>query len=462
MRTEKRLNYLKTQWKPYPEITEKVSTFGELKSEFSLLTAGKPSKADHIWLAGRVSTVVKSALADQTEQIAITSDGEEYFLKLQHLNEIPEARELVQNVIEKGDLVLVKVEWINVHTSGMFPKIENMLPTELKLLAPAFGEALVAETPFVRAKQWSHFQTLIRNCFQFLKFNEVSTPTLVESPGLEPFLDPFKTEFKMGSQTRTFYLPTSPEFHLKKMLAMGFTRIFEMKESFRNGELSPIHQPEFTMLEWYRAYANLDAIIADVRGLLNYLKLHWPTPIKGWGPLAVKTMAQVFKETLSFELTPQTSREQLLELAKQLEVDTHPTDSWNDLFHRIFSEKIEPKIGHQQPVIVRNFPPSQAAWARHTSDGWADRFELYWRGVELGNAFHELNDPKEQRQRFEDANRERVAMGRPEMPIDKDLMRAIEGGFPPSAGIAIGLDRLFMLLVDEREIAKTRFFTKSF
>lgn len=461
MRSEKRRSYLEEKWQRYPAIDERVFTFTEVKAEFGKLTSGAPVKLHSFWIAGRVSTIVQSALSDLIEQITIAVDGEEIALRLDKLNNHTDSMDLVQDVLIKNDLVMLKVDWHHINTSGLFPKIETIHPTEVVLLAPAYVELLHSEMPIKRAKQWEHFLELIRKCFEFLQFTEVRTPTLVKSPGLEPFIDPFKTEFRFGVEKREFYLPTSPEFHLKKILSLGMTRIYEMKESFRNGELSPHHQPEFMMLEWYRAYANLDAIIKDLRGLLNYLKLHWSGHIKGWGPLREVTMADIFKEILDFELTVQTSREELIQLAHELELTPQSDDSWNDVFHRIFIEKIEPHLGHTQPVVVRNFPPSQAAWARLTPDGWADRFELYWRGVELANAFHELNDPAEQRRRFEDANRERLALGKPAMPIDEDLLRALESGMPPSGGIALGLDRLFMLFVDVHDIRSTRFFSHS-
>lgn len=458
MRSEKRRSYLDEKWHRYPPINEKVLTFAEVKSEFKKLTSGAPVKVHTFWIAGRVSMIVKSALSDLIEQISIAVDGEEISLRMDKLNNHTDSMELVQDILNKNDLVLLKVDWHHINTSGLFPKIETIHPTEVVLLAPALSEPLHSEMSIQRAKQWEHFLGLVRKCFEFLQFTEVKTPTLVKSPGLEPFIDPFKTEFRFGSEKAEFYLPTSPEFHLKKVLSLGMTRIFEMKDSFRNGELSEHHQPEFTMLEWYRAYSNLDAIIKDLRGLLNYLKLHWPAHIKGWGPLRETTMAEVFKEVLDFELSVQTTKEDLVQLAHELELSPQKDDSWNDVFHRIFIEKIEPHLGHTQPVVVRNFPPSQAAWARLTSDGWADRFELFWRGVELANAFHELNDPVEQRQRFEAANRERQALGKSVMPMDEELLRALESGMPPSGGIALGLDRLFMLLVDASDIKSTRFF----
>ncbi len=453
-----RLEYIENTWTPYPSLDVKTLTVQEMKSEFSILTAGGKSKTEFFYLGGRLTRLIRSPLSDTIEQFCITIGGEEFFFKTNLL--ASESQELVEHILEPHDLVLVRVEWIHVYTSGLFPKIENMSPTEIKLLAPSKTAPLESQVTIKRDKQWQLFLELVRKCFTFLNFTEVRTPTLVTSPGLEPFIDVFSTEFSMGKNTQTFYLPTSPEFSLKKILSLGHERIFEFKSSFRNNELSAHHQPEFLMLEWYRAYANLDQIVKDVKGLLNYLKLHWPEPIHGWGAVRETTIAALFKENCEFDLTPHTHRSELVTLASEMGVHINVDDDGDEIFFKIFLEKIEPRLGTQGPLIVRNYPPSQAAWARLTSDGWADRFELYWRGVELANAFHELNDPVELRRRFEEANEKRRQMGKRELPLDEDLLRAMESGFPPAGGIALGLDRLFMLLVNAKDLSETRHFPK--
>jgi lysyl-tRNA synthetase class 2 len=212
------------------------------------------------------------------------------------------------------------------------------------------------------------------------------------------------------------------------------------------------------MMEWDRSFATLDDIIKDLKGLFNYLKLHWPENISASGPLQVKTMSQTFKELLDFELTPTTPIDSLLLLAKDCGVETSASDSWDEVFHRIFFQKIEPHLGRQGPEVVRHFPPSQCAWARITPEGWADRAELYWRGVELANGYNELNDPVEQELRFQKAIADRKARGKEPYPVDQDFLLALKTGMPPSAGIALGLDRLFMLIVNGSDIADVRSF----
>lgn len=457
MSYKKRLEYIESKWKAYPAIDVKVISVDELNKEFSSLTAGGKAKFDVFYLGGKIGQLVKSALSDVVEQFSFVCSGEEFFLKTTQLSD--EQKKMVNEVLVTGDQVLIKCNWLNVFTSGLFPKIETIAPLEIMLLAPRRVDPIESKVAYKTVYKWEFFVSQIRKCFQFLGFTEVKTPTLVTSPGLEPFLDPFKVEFEFGKYKKSFYLPTSPEFSLKKYLGMGYDRIFEMKESFRNGELSEHHQPEFTMLEWYRAYSNLDSIIKDVKGLLNYLKLHWPEPIKAWGMVREVTISELFNEYYGFKLSPDTTLDELIMLANKNNIEIGSLDSWDDVFFRLFLEKIERNLGHNAPVVVRDYPPSQCAWARINNRGWADRFELYWRGIELANAFHELNDPIEQRKRFEDANKKRVELGKLALPIDEDLMKSLEAGFPPSGGIALGLDRLFMLMVDVENINQIRHFT---
>jgi lysyl-tRNA synthetase class 2 len=301
----------------------------------------------------------------------------------------------------------------------------------------------------------------VREFFEARGFIEAATPTLVASPGTEPFLDPFETEWVFGSARHKFFLPTSPEFHLKKMLSFGWTRVFELKTCFRNGELSPSHQAEFLMLEWYRAYATLDAIADDVGALLDFLLMRL-NPSHGIQKLTRTTMADLFAKAFAgFELRSTTSIDELRELAKSQAVHFDPTDSWDDVFLRIFIEKIEDKLGAEGPLLVRGYPPSQAALSRIAHNGFADRFEVYWRGLELANAFHELNDPIENQVRFKKDAELKAQLGKAAVPGDLKLLEAFESGMPPAGGIALGVERLFMALFEIQDISETRAFPLS-
>lgn len=337
--------------------------------------------------------------------------------------------------------------------------VEKSMVSEIKVLVPCSGENPFWESSFSveKARRWQQLNAYFRSFFSQQDFIEITTPTLVESPGLEPHLDAFKTQFQMGSQEITTYLPTSPEFHLKKALSQGFEKIYEIKSVFRNGELSAHHQPEFTMVEWYRAYEDLDAILKDFNHLFVGLQNIFPNCFSKTPQIQVYTMAQVFKKVLGFTLTPATEEKDLQGLAGDLKMETKGY-SLNDLFSGIFVSRIEPWLAQQeQPVVIKDFPPFQSALAR-IENGWADRMELYWRGFELANGFSELNDPTEQEKRFVEEQAIKKREGKQPSPIDEQFLKCLKWGMPPAAGMALGVDRLFMALFNEKEIRETRMF----
>ncbi len=312
--------------------------------------------------------------------------------------------------------------------------------------------------------KWNRFLVLVREFFNDQKFIEIRTPTLVVSPGLEPFLDPFETEFVAGSRREKLYLPTSPEFHLKKALCIGFKNIFELKECFRNGEVGDHHQPEFMMLEWYRAGKTEKSIspkllFEDIQNLFDFLSKKLKRPrVK----IKIYKMEDIWLEFLDFKLTPYTTTEDLKNLCAKyndLKFDFEKENDFDDLFNQIWLDKIESKLEKiKVPVIICHYPPSQAALAKLTSDGWADRFELYWKGLELANAFHELNDSKEQRRRFVKDQEKKRDLGKPVVPIDEEFMDYLEQGMPPAVGIALGVERLFMAFENVKNISDLRLF----
>lgn len=322
---------------------------------------------------------------------------------------------------------------------------------KVHLLAPALAKTLSTDSRPEVLAQWAAFLAKVRHFFSNKNFLEVQTPTLVTCPGTEPFLDVFSTEFRYGSQKKKFYLPTSPELHLKKMLSMGYEQVFEMRPCFRNGELTERHLPEFWMLEWYRSYSNLEQIQHDTLHLIQFLS--------GQDfPLKKISIAELFQKHLGFELQPNTSQAQLLKLAKDQGLIARTDWTWDEVFHLLFVEKVEPFIDSKDPVFVEKYPPSQAALARLTDDGWGDRFELYWKGFELANAFHELNDPEIQMHRLNEDLKLKEKIGKESVPLDKEFLDALKSGMPPSGGIAMGLERLFMCLHEISEIQSLKVF----
>ena len=361
-----------------------------------------------------------------------------------------------------GDKVLIKIsdcdfrEWLNDCHHLVCEVIG------IKILTPRQGSQtsrhhFLGAQSYRRIECWNCFVDVVKKYFRDKGFIETPTPSLVECPGLEPVLEPFATILSVGECQRELFLSTSPELHLKKLLAQGWSEIFEVKPCFRNGELSPHHQPEFTMLEWYRAYDSLDSVAYDVRCLISELKE------KGFilgsvGDFQQRSISQLFLEYTDLKLTPLTTRDELIEYCHYISQPVDEGDTWDDIFHLIFIARIEAHLGEAGPEFIYNFPASQAALAQINGTGWADRFEFYWRGIEIGNAFNELLDPVEQRKRFKEEMALREQMGRTKVPIDEEFMEALERGIPPCAGMAVGLERLFLACQDIDELEKLRLF----
>lgn len=301
----------------------------------------------------------------------------------------------------------------------------------------------------------------IRAFFASQGFTEVETPALQVSPGLEPHLFAFATELVApGGARRTLYLHTSPEFAMKKLLVAGMPRIFQLARVFRNGERAATHHPEFTMLEWYRAGADYTALMADCEGLLGALVPEGVKTLRWRGlecdpaaPCERLTVAEAFRRHTGIDIlatAPDPHAPSLDLLAKEataIGIVPHAGDAWDDLFFRIFLERIEPKLGLGRATILYDYPVSMAALSRvkRSDPRVAERMELYVCGLELANGFSELTDAAEQRRRFEaDMDLKERRYGE-RYPIDEDFLAALEHGLPESTGIALGVDRLMML-----------------
>ena len=330
-----------------------------------------------------------------------------------------------------------------------------LLPSQqLILLAPNLAGRPCRDAKWAEQKKWFEFLSAIAAFFREKKFQEVKTPTLVTCPGTEPTLEVFETVFEYGREKHSFFLPTSPELNLKKLLAEGAERIFEIAAVFRNGERTERHEPEFTMLEWYRAFSYLSAIKMDMIEMIEHLcelfKVERPLEVLTF------TMPELFKKYLQFDFKPDTTMDELKSLAQKHQIDVQSATTIDDVFYLIFMEKIENKWPLDRLVFVEKYPPYQAALARVGIDGWAERFEVYWKGYELANAFHELNNPQIQRQRaFEDLQK-KMSSGLKKIVLDEAFFKALDYGMPPSAGIAVGLERVFMAMMGIKNIRQVK------
>ncbi|OFZ16918.1 MAG: hypothetical protein A2Z20_09405 [Bdellovibrionales bacterium RBG_16_40_8] len=355
-----------------------------------------------------------------------------------------------------GDLITVIVEKGKIDFSTGIPRPNKIMKHDVVFRSQT---DFMERSPFNAntAKLWSDFLFATRTFFRTQGLFEVTTPSLVKNPGMEPELEPFATEFKVGDRFDKYFLPTSPELHLKKMIVNGFTDIFEIKTVFRNGELTSYHQPEFSMLEWYRGFGDLELIVEDLCAYIQFIEEKVFVRQSQITSIKKYSVAELFYSVLQFEMTPVTDKQELLQLADKLELMPAKEFTWNDLFHLLWVAKIEPAMT-AEPFLLFDFPPSQAALAKINSRGWAERMEFFWHKIEIANAFFELTDPIEQRVRFERDQKLRKYYERTYLEIDETFMRALEVGLPPSGGIALGLDRLFMALMGIRDIRETRAF----
>jgi elongation factor P--(R)-beta-lysine ligase len=316
-------------------------------------------------------------------------------------------------------------------------------------------EELARRRPFLDVR--ARVVAAVRAFFAARDFVEVETPALQVSPGLEPHLTAFSTELlEPGEGSRPRHLHTSPEFAMKKLLVGGVPRLFQLARVFRNGERGRTHHPEFTMLEWYRAGATYCDLMDDCETLLREAapryrwQGHEADPSASWLRL---TVAEAFERWTGIDLlatAPDPERPSLSRLAdaaRPLGIAPREGDTWDDLFFRIFLERIEPKLGVGAPAILYDYPISMAALARPKKEDprLAERFELYVCGLELANAFGELTDAAEQRRRFARDRAAKEARYGFSYPVDEDFLAALELGMPESAGIALGIDRLVML-----------------
>jgi lysyl-tRNA synthetase class 2 len=313
-----------------------------------------------------------------------------------------------------------------------------------------------------------------RRVLGVLGYQEVETPILVPAPGMEPHLSPFEAPYRpeRGGEARPLWLITSPEYAMKRLLADGFERVFQLARVFRNGELSATHNPEFTMLEFYRAGTGYQGIMGDLERLVESAA----RALGEGGSLQVERQGQRIDLSAPFErLTMQEAfgshaavdlarcegdGDRLRAAARAAGHDAGPDgESFEDAFFRIMLTAVEPKLGRTRPTFLVDWPASMAALSRLKADDrrWAERFELYAGGLELANGFTELTDPVEQRARLVEEQALRRRLKRPALPLDEPFLAALSR-MPDAGGVAVGFDRLLMLLTGAPDIADVLLF----
>lgn len=318
-------------------------------------------------------------------------------------------------------------------------------------------ESLAARQPFLRRR--AQLARAVRGFFENHGYTEVETPYAVAAPGEEVHLRAFPTSREHPDGTvENLWLHTSPEFAMKRLLVAQAGPIFQFARVWRNNEAGPLHAPEFTMLEWYRPGASLDGLIAETTELLRD---SLPAVVRCRGVTTDLsrferlTVADAFTRHVGVDLLA--IGEDARNLAAAAGVTLRQGETWEDLFFRLLLDRVEPELGRRHPTFLTHWPAAQAGLARRdpADPRVAERFELFICGMELANAFVELTDPVEQRARFLADRDRRQALGGPSpsaasdvrqiWPLDEDFLAALEHGMPPSAGIALGFDRLAMI-----------------
>ena len=285
----------------------------------------------------------------------------------------------------------------------------------------------------------------------------------VETPVLQPLYGgalarPFTTHH--NALDRDLYLRIAVELYLKRLIVGGLERVYELGKNFRNEGISFKHNPEFTMLEWYEAYADYHDIANELEELIETVardvgyegEIDWSRP---WKRI---TLRDAIRDATSLDVMELRDRDQLVEAAKEKGIELDPTDVWPQLVDELLSKHVEPKLIN--PTFVLDYPKELSPFAKdHRSEpGLVERFEVFAGGIEFGNAFTELNDPDEQRARFEAQQRFAAEGDEEAQPYDEAYVQALEHGMPPTGGIGVGIDRLVMLLAGTRSLREVVLF----
>ncbi|MEQ1635595.1 MAG: EF-P lysine aminoacylase EpmA [Methylococcales bacterium] len=289
---------------------------------------------------------------------------------------------------------------------------------------------------------------------------EVETPVLAPATGTDPQLAFFETHYQFGKEQQTLFLQTSPEFAMKRLLAAGSGSIFQICKAFRNGEAGRFHNAEFTLLEWYRIGFDLSQLMEEVAQLFGC----WFATYQPLRPTQKNTYSEVFKrytglDALCFDFEAYSTYALAQNLTDAVRICGHEHSLWLDF---LFSLQVQPHLGSNHLEMVYAYPACQASLARlnQQDSRIAERVELFMHGIELGNGFFELNDADEQEQRFENEQALRRQKKLPSVAKDLKFLAALQSGLPDCAGIAIGLDRVLMLLSGNESIEHVLSFSR--
>ena len=331
------------------------------------------------------------------------------------------------------------------------------------LLVPSLG-ACPESVPESAVTLKADVLRFTRRFFETRGFVAADTPYFMNVPDLTPAITSFETAcLDASGKTRPFYLQTSPEHYMKRLLVSGYERIYQICRFFRNGERFKTHHPEFTGLEWYQAYADYNDVMRTTEEYIASLAVavcgassfqYQGQRIDFSPPWPRKTVRDALWEAVHIDLRQCETPDRFRHNAEMQGITVGEDDSWDDMFHRMFIQYVEPQLPADRPMFLIEYPAQLPSLARPV-DGdnrFVERFELYIGGLELANAFTELNDPAEQRDRFESQRKIKQEKDGYAGGIDEAFLAALAWGMPPAGGIALGLDRLMMLFADTASI----------
>lgn len=445
----------------YPSRTRRNCTIQKALGSFEHGLNGFPDRPGEIWVAGRIIGVLDDGfvLQDESGRMNIAHDVQ---INVGDIVEVllTGEKKVSEKVIVTVSFFAKEVFVLAPCTDDFFigPSSENYKKLVIDL---ALKEKFLLRQKLVRG---------LREFFWKQGFVETETPELVRLPGMEPYLDVFETTFQpvahegIASQNEQMFLITSPEYAMKKLLVSGYENIFQVTKSFRNKEhLSSLHNPEFTIVEWYRAFSDYRKIMEDTENLVYELAvlahgegvLRYKDFVVDVKPPWVRmTVVEAFEKYAGIDQKTFEDEKAFKKVAAEKGYAVTSETSFDDAFFLIFMNEIEPKLGVEKPVLLHDYPVSMAALSKKCDRDpkYAERVETYIAGLELSNGFTELNDPAEQQSRLEYEHQERLKMGKQDYPVDQSFIRALQLGMPPSGGIALGVDRLMMLLTNTPDI----------
>jgi lysyl-tRNA synthetase class 2 len=285
----------------------------------------------------------------------------------------------------------------------------------------------------------------------------------VETPVLQPLYGgalsrPFTTHY--NALDRDFFLRIATELYLKRLIVGGLERVYEIGKDFRNEGMSYKHAPEFTMLEWYEAYADYEDIARELEEMVAFVadEVGYDGPLDFTPPWRRMKLRDAIRERTGIDVLAVRGTEALVEAARAAGIELDPEETWPRLVDDLLSKYVEPEI--RDPTFVLDYPVELSPFAKaHRSEpGLVERFECFAAGIEFANAFTELNDPDDQRARFEQQRRQTAAGDEETQPYDEDFLRALEHGMPPTGGLGVGIDRLVMILSGRSSIREVVLF----